>query len=101
MTDQAGVNSPHLDEQGQQQAQDHAALAPLVIHEIVRAQGQQELERSFSGLAWSGLAAGLSIGFSFVRSMLLLQLLSPLQQSSGSRRSMSSSSNASVQAPSR
>jgi len=66
MTDQAGVNSPHLDEQGQQQAQDHAALAPLVIHEIVRAQGQQELERSFSGLAWSGLAAGLSIGFSFV-----------------------------------
>ena len=41
-------------------------LGPLVIHEIVRAQGERELERSFSGLAWSGLAAGLSIGFSFI-----------------------------------
>jgi formate/nitrite transporter FocA (FNT family) len=37
-----------------------------VIHEIVRDQGEEELERSFSGLAWSGIAAGLSIGFSFV-----------------------------------
>jgi len=32
----------------------------------VREQGEKELERSFGGLAWSGLAAGLSIGFSFV-----------------------------------
>ncbi len=38
----------------------------MVIHEIVREDGKRELERSFSGLAWSGLAAGLSIGFSFV-----------------------------------
>jgi formate-nitrite transporter family protein len=32
----------------------------------VREQGEAELARSFAGLAWSGLAAGLSIGFSFV-----------------------------------
>ena len=66
MSDQAGGNSPHLDEVEQQQARDNASMGPLVIHEIVREQGELELERSFSGLAWSAVAAGLSIGFSFV-----------------------------------
>jgi formate-nitrite transporter family protein len=41
-------------------------MGALVIHEIVRDQGEEELERSFGGLAWSGIAAGLSIGFSFL-----------------------------------
>jgi formate/nitrite transporter FocA (FNT family) len=62
----AGEDSPHLDEKEQRQAADRAAPGPLVIHEIVREEGQVELTRSFKGLAWSGLAAGLSIGFSFV-----------------------------------
>ena len=66
MSDQAGANSPHLDEGEQRQAADHAVLGPMVIHEIVREKGEEELERSFGGLAWSGLAAGLSIGFSFI-----------------------------------
>ncbi len=63
---EAGEDSPHLDEKEQRQAADRAAPGPLVIHEIVREEGETELSRSFSGLAWSGLAAGLSIGFSFV-----------------------------------
>jgi formate/nitrite transporter FocA (FNT family) len=63
---EAGEDSPHLDEKEQKQAAERAAPGPLVIHEIVREEGQAELERHFSGLAWSGLAAGLSIGFSFV-----------------------------------
>jgi formate/nitrite transporter FocA (FNT family) len=62
----AGEDSPHLDEREQRQAADRAAPGPLVIHEIVREEGLVELDRSFSGLAWSALAAGLSIGFSFV-----------------------------------
>ena len=66
MSEQAGENSPHLDEQEQRQAADNAVVGSLVIHEIVRKQGEHELERSFNGLAWSGLAAGLSIGFSFI-----------------------------------
>ena len=66
MTQQAGADSPHLDEKQQKQAAERAPPGPLVIHEIVREQGEIELERSFGGLAWSGLAAGLSIGFSFV-----------------------------------
>lgn len=62
----AGSDSPHLDEKQQKQAADRAPPGPLVIHEIVREQGEIELDRSFGGLAWSGLAAGLSIGFSMV-----------------------------------
>ena len=62
----AGENSPHLDEKEQRQAAERAAPGPLVIHEIVREEGESELSRHFSGLALSGLAAGLSIGFSFV-----------------------------------
>ncbi len=62
----AGESSPHLDRKEQRQAAAGAPMGAMVIHEIVRAQGEEELERSFSGLAWSGLAAGLSIGFSFL-----------------------------------
>ena len=60
----AGSESPHLDQQERHQAEKGAPMGALVIHEIVRDQGVEELERSFAGLAWSGLAAGLSIGFS-------------------------------------
>jgi formate/nitrite transporter FocA (FNT family) len=46
-------------------------MGALVIHEIVRDQGEEELERSLNGLAWSGIAAGLSIGFSFLTQAVL------------------------------
>lgn len=36
------------------------------MHEAVRREGESELERTSSSLAWSGLAAGLSMGFSFL-----------------------------------
>ena len=63
---EAGESSPHLDQKEQRQAADGTPMGALVIHEIVREQGEAELERSFTGLAWSGVAAGLSIGFSFL-----------------------------------
>jgi formate-nitrite transporter family protein len=62
----AGEQSPHLDQKERRQAAAGAPMGALVIHEIVRDQGEEELERSFSALAWSGIAAGLSIGFSFL-----------------------------------
>lgn len=37
-----------------------------IIHEIVRDDGEREIGRSVSSLAWSGFAAGLSMGFSFL-----------------------------------
>jgi formate/nitrite transporter FocA (FNT family) len=63
---EAGETSPHLDQREQRQAAAGAPMGAIVIHEIVRDQGEEELERSLAGLAWSGVAAGLSIGFSFV-----------------------------------
>lgn len=66
MAVQAGEQSPHLDRREKAQAAENATVGPLVIHELVRETGERELTRSFNGLAWSGLAAGLSIGFSLV-----------------------------------
>ncbi|MEO5961882.1 MAG: formate/nitrite transporter family protein [Thermomonas sp.] len=37
-----------------------------VLHEIIRRRGHEELSRGIAALAWSALAAGLSMGFSFL-----------------------------------
>jgi formate/nitrite transporter FocA (FNT family) len=71
MDQTAGASSPHLDEDEQGQAATHAAPRALVIHEIVRAEGEEALERKLDGLIWSALAAGLSMGFSFLSQALL------------------------------
>ena len=63
---EAGADSPHLDEREQTQAAEHAAPAAMVIHEIVREEGELELRRRNAALLWSGLAAGLSMGFSLL-----------------------------------
>src|SRR3569832_1852332 len=49
----------------------------MVIHEIIRAEGEAEINRPLSALIWSGLAAGLSMGFSFVAQGLLKDDLPP------------------------
>lgn len=48
-------------------------LAPraATVFETIRREGEDELERSSAALSWSGLAAGLSMGFSFVAQALL------------------------------
>lgn len=65
-TQEAGAASPHLDPQEQELAAAHTAPRALVIHELVREEGEEGLRRSSGALAWSGLAAGLSMGFSFL-----------------------------------
>lgn len=47
----------------------------LVIFEAIRHEGSHELERPVSALAWSGLAAGLSMGFSLIAEALLAHYL--------------------------
>jgi formate/nitrite transporter FocA (FNT family) len=42
-----------------------------VLHETIRAQGEQELERSVAALFWSALAAGLTMGLSLMGMGLL------------------------------
>jgi formate/nitrite transporter FocA (FNT family) len=67
----AGADSPHLDKDEQDQAAQHTAPHALMLHEIVRAEGEAALERTVGALIWSSLAAGLSMGFSFLTQAVL------------------------------
>jgi formate/nitrite transporter FocA (FNT family) len=49
-----------------EEAKDRSAPGGKIVYEAVRQEGIEELERPSSALAWSGLAAGLSMGFSFL-----------------------------------
>jgi formate/nitrite transporter FocA (FNT family) len=64
--EEAGAASPTLEGGEQRQAAKHAPLRAMVIHEILREQGQEELKRGAGALLLSGLAAGLSMGFSYL-----------------------------------
>ncbi len=55
----------------EKQVQERVAIGAYVVHETIRREGEDELKRSSSALAWSGLAAGLSMGFSLVAEGLL------------------------------
>lgn len=70
--------SPHQKEEVEKQSRPNAAL----IHETIRAEGVGELERTNGALALSGLAAGLSMGFSLLVQATLTAALpeGPLRQ---------------------
>ncbi len=51
------------------------SASPRVVHEIVRQQGLEELQRPLASLLWSGVAAGVSIWLSLiVQAALMLRL---------------------------
>jgi formate-nitrite transporter family protein len=58
--------TPELTDRERKEAEERIAVTAPIVHEAIRQQGDQELARSGSGLAWSGSAAGLSMGFSLV-----------------------------------
>src|SRR3954465_414824 len=64
-------NRETLSEVELQEAQEKSSVTVHVVHEAVRREGEEELKRTNSALAWSGLAAGLSIGFSVILEGLL------------------------------
>lgn len=59
----------------EQQVQKRVAISAHVVHETIRREGDDELQRSSSALAWSGFAAGLSMGFSLIAEGLLAAYL--------------------------
>lgn len=71
LTDEESNGFPELTEKQKQEAEDRTSVSAVVVHEAVRLDGDEELNRSASALAWSGLAAGMSMGFSFVGQALL------------------------------
>ncbi len=66
---------PELSEKQQEEAQGRTSVSAVVVHETIRTDGEEELQRPLPALAWSGFAAGLSMGFSFVAEGLLRSYL--------------------------
>lgn len=66
---------PNEEQKVKQEAEEKSAPSAHVVYEAIRIEGRHELERKTSSLAWSGLAAGLSMGFSFVTMSILYHQL--------------------------
>ncbi len=60
-----------IHERDEEEIQERVAPPGEVVHEAIAREGEHELRRTNRALAWSGLAAGLSMGFSFVAEALL------------------------------
>lgn len=58
-----GAGSHRPDAKG---VEDSARIDTLTIYEVLRREGEQEMDRPATSLWWSGVAAGLSISFSLV-----------------------------------
>jgi formate/nitrite transporter FocA (FNT family) len=70
-TDMPDDESKQHEEEEAKEAEERSAPSGSVVYKAIRSEGESELERATSALAWSGLAAGLSMGFSFVGESLL------------------------------
>ena len=57
-------------------AKAETAPEPREIHRVIREEGEGQIERHSGAVAWSGLSAGLSMGFSFL-TMAVLQAALP------------------------
>lgn len=55
----------------EKQVRDAQSIDAKSTHEVIRREGEKELDRSTDALFWSGLAAGLSMGFSFLTEAIL------------------------------
>jgi formate/nitrite transporter FocA (FNT family) len=55
---------PHLNQEEEHEVEHRTSVRVRVVHEAIRRDGEVELNRPAAALAWSGLAAGLSMGFS-------------------------------------
>ena len=59
-------SAAELSSEEKKQASEDAPKRVAVLHETIRLQGEDELGRTIAALWWSALAAGLSMGFSFL-----------------------------------
>jgi len=67
----SAIAAPELTEKQKQEAEERTSVSAVVVHEAIRYDGEEELHRPISALAWSGFAAGMSMGFSLIAQALL------------------------------
>lgn len=64
-----------LSREEHREVRDKSPPRAAVLHEVIRRSGDEELKRGFAALAWSSLAAGMTMGFSLLaRGVLQRQL---------------------------
>ncbi|AYG46317.1 hypothetical protein DV532_19340 [Pseudomonas sp. Leaf58] len=66
MSEAQSEKTPGLSADEEQEVSHNQPPRAAVLHEIIRYQGDQELERTLAALWWSALAAGLSMGLSLM-----------------------------------
>lgn len=66
MSEAQSGKTPGLSADEEQEVSHNQPPRAAVLHEIIRYQGDQELERSIAALFWSALAAGLTMGLSLM-----------------------------------
>jgi formate/nitrite transporter FocA (FNT family) len=66
-----------LEELEEEQTRERAGLRPQVVHEVIRREGELELDRPSGALLWSGIAGGLAMGLSLLAEGLLRTVLPP------------------------
>lgn len=73
MRDHSKEENPSLteSEEEERKVEEATSMGAVIVHEAVRKEGEEELARPSAALAWSGLAAGLSMGFTLVAEGLL------------------------------
>lgn len=64
-------NASPLSDREMGEADQRSSPSAKIIHEAIRLEGMEELERPWQSLAWSGLAAGLTMGTSMLGQGLL------------------------------
>jgi formate/nitrite transporter FocA (FNT family) len=71
MAHDAKVATTQQKAEDEKQVKQRSAPRAAIVYETIRREGEEELGRTGAALVWSGLAAGLSMGFSFVAEALL------------------------------
>ncbi|MDD1017231.1 formate/nitrite transporter family protein [Pseudomonas rubra] len=66
MSEAQSGKTPGLSADEEQEVSNNQPPRAAVLHEIIRYQGDQELERTLAALFWSALAAGLTMGLSLM-----------------------------------
>lgn len=65
------ANKPRLDALEENKARQEESLDQKITYDVIRREGDKELERPLSGLWWAAVAGGMSMGFIFVTEGLL------------------------------
>ena len=79
MADQENDLKKDMNVVERKEARRRESPSAAVVYEAIRHEAESELKRPLMGLAWSALAAGLSMGFSFVAQALLMTYLPDTQ----------------------